>query len=117
MRGKMRRPSGDWLMPRPTIVVARRTPSIARPWKVTVPFLGRSSPEIVRSVVDLPAPLEPMSVTISPCVDRERQALHRGDVAVVDVHVVELEHRSGRCLCVDSVRTSRSLASAPDLPR
>jgi hypothetical protein len=31
-----------------------------------VPSFGALSPEIERSVVDLPAPLEPISVTISP---------------------------------------------------
>ena len=31
-----------------------------------MPVLGGLSPEIERSVVDLPAPLEPISVTISP---------------------------------------------------
>jgi hypothetical protein len=30
---------------------------------------GRSSPMIVLSVVDLPAPFDPMSVTISPLLD------------------------------------------------
>jgi len=34
------------------------------PWKVTVPETARSSPEIVRSVVVLPAPLAPINVTI-----------------------------------------------------
>ena len=32
----------------------------------TVPVRGRSSPEMVLSVVDLPAPLAPIKVTISP---------------------------------------------------
>jgi hypothetical protein len=31
-----------------------------------VPVRGWSNPEMVRSVVDLPAPLPPISVTISP---------------------------------------------------
>jgi hypothetical protein len=31
-----------------------------------VPDEGRTKPEIVLSVVDLPAPLEPISATISP---------------------------------------------------
>ena len=38
----------------------------AAPPSVIVPSRGRSRPEIVRSVVDLPAPFDPMSVTISP---------------------------------------------------
>ena len=36
------------------------------PWNVMIPLPGRSSPEMVRSVVVLPAPLVPMSVTTSP---------------------------------------------------
>jgi len=36
------------------------------PLKVTLPRRGRTVPRIVRSVVVLPAPLLPMSVTISP---------------------------------------------------
>ena len=35
-------------------------------WKRIVPLRAGVSPEIERSVVDLPAPLEPISVTISP---------------------------------------------------
>ena len=36
------------------------------PWNVTLPVSGLSSPEITRSVVDLPAPFAPSSVTIEP---------------------------------------------------
>jgi hypothetical protein len=36
------------------------------PRSLTSPWRGLSWPEIVRSVVDFPAPFEPMSVTISP---------------------------------------------------
>ena len=36
------------------------------PLNLTKPFRGRSKPETVRSVVDLPAPFAPMSETISP---------------------------------------------------
>ena len=65
IRGKIRRPSGDWAIPRRTISSAA-VRSIRLPSNVTCPWRGRSRPEIVRSVVDLPAPLDPMSVTISP---------------------------------------------------
>ena len=41
-------------------------PWISLPSKRIVPFFGEIRPEIVRSVVDLPAPLEPISETISP---------------------------------------------------
>ncbi len=36
------------------------------PFQVMVPEVGRTSPEIVLSVVVLPAPLPPISATISP---------------------------------------------------
>jgi hypothetical protein len=39
---------------------------ISRPSRRTVPVRGLIVPLIVRSVVDLPAPFEPMRVTISP---------------------------------------------------
>jgi hypothetical protein len=42
------------------------TPPISSPSKRTTPSRGGVSPEIERSVVDFPAPLEPISVTISP---------------------------------------------------
>ena len=65
IRGKIRRPSGDWAMPSRTISWAAQR-SIALALEATCPVRGLSSPEIVRSVVDLPAPLEPIRVTISP---------------------------------------------------
>ena len=40
--------------------------AISRPSKRIEPARGGVRPEIERSVVDLPAPLEPISVTISP---------------------------------------------------
>ena len=39
---------------------------ISSPSKRIVPSRARVRPEIERSVVDLPAPLEPISVTTSP---------------------------------------------------
>ena len=39
---------------------------ISSPSKRIEPWRGGVRPEIERSVVDLPAPLEPISVTISP---------------------------------------------------
>ena len=39
---------------------------MSSPSNVTVPALAGVSPEIERSVVDLPAPFEPISVTTSP---------------------------------------------------
>jgi len=52
-------------MPRVTIWCGGR-PSIRLPRNTISPCRGFKSPEIVRSVVDFPAPFEPMSVTISP---------------------------------------------------
>ncbi len=43
-----------------------RSPVISRPSSVIEPALARTSPEIVFSVVVLPAPLAPSSVTIWP---------------------------------------------------
>ena len=39
---------------------------MSSPWKRIVPARGWLRPLIERSVVDLPAPFEPISVTISP---------------------------------------------------
>ena len=65
MRWKHLRPSGDWQIPRRTISCGGRC-SIGWPARRMLPVRGGVSPEIERSVVDLPAPLEPMSVTHSP---------------------------------------------------
>ena len=48
-------------------------------------------PWIERSVVDLPAPFAPISVTISPSRTVERDALDRLDRPVEGVDVLELE--------------------------
>ena len=48
------------------------------PWKDMVPLLGRSSPEMVRSRVVLPAPLGPTTNTDSPLpiwIDRPLRAV------------------------------------------
>ena len=42
------------------------TPTRLSPSKVIVPFLGRRRPATVFRDVDLPAPLAPIKVTISP---------------------------------------------------
>ena len=65
MPGKMPRPSGAWQIP----ISTRRwgaIPVISRPSKVMRPLDTGRTPEIVLRVVVLPAPLAPMSVTISP---------------------------------------------------
>ena len=65
MRGNNRRPSGDWATPRLTIVCADSF-VMSSPWKLIRPRRGWFKPLIERSVVDLPAPFAPSSVTISP---------------------------------------------------
>ena len=47
-------------------------PLILRPSNVIAPRRGDTRPEMARIVVDLPAPFEPISVTISPsCTSSE----------------------------------------------
>ena len=65
MRGNTCRPSGDCEMPIFTISWAGRC-VMSSPRKRIVPVRGWFSPLIERSVVDLPAPFAPISVTISP---------------------------------------------------
>ena len=79
-------------MPSVTIRWAGAT-SIRWPRNTIVPRVGRFRPEIVFSVVVFPAPLPPMSVTISPSSTRQRDALDGLDAAVVDVHTGELKDR------------------------
>ncbi len=65
MRGKIRRPSGAWAIEsREIICVGRLVMSL--PSNVIRPRRARGAPNIVIIVVDLPAPLAPISVTISP---------------------------------------------------
>ena len=64
---KTRRPSGQSAMPRDTILCAG-TPTRLSPSNSIEPVRGRKIPATVFSVVDLPAPLAPMSVTISPAL-------------------------------------------------
>ena len=65
------------------------------PSKTTEPDVTGRTPETVLSVVVLPAPFAPMSVTISPSRDLEADALDRLDAAVVDVQITYLkQHRS-----------------------
>ena len=61
------------------------------PWKTIRPSRGWLRPLIERSVVDLPAPFAPISVTISPVRTVERDTLERLDRPVVRVDVVHLE--------------------------
>ena len=65
----MRRPSGTMAIPRPSRRWAG-TPSSGRPSKATVPVLCCWRPATVRSRVDLPAPLAPITATVSPSATR-----------------------------------------------
>ena len=65
IRAKQWRPSGACEIPRPTIRWAA-SPEISRPPKRIEPLVAGVSPLIARSVVDLPAPFEPIIVTTSP---------------------------------------------------
>ena len=62
--GKTRRFSGTWVSPRAAICSAPSRDVLAP--SVTVPAVGRRSPETDRSSVDLPAPLAPTTATSSP---------------------------------------------------
>ena len=65
------------------------------PMKLDVAGLGLwSRPEMVFRVVDLPAPLAPIRVTISPSFTSKGDALDGVDAAVVDVDVVDFQHGS-----------------------
>ena len=65
MRGKMRRPSGDCAM-RSRAISCVGSAVMSRPSKMIVPSRARGLPKIVIIRVDLPAPLAPISATISP---------------------------------------------------
>ena len=75
MRGNSSRPSGTMEMPSRTISSAPIW-WIAFPLYSMAPRLGFNRPVIVRRMVDLPAPLEPTMVTISPA-RTSRLACHR----------------------------------------
>ena len=63
--GKTRRPSGTSEIPSSVrLYGGRRVISCPRKW--IAPARGKSAPATARSVLDLPAPLAPISVTISP---------------------------------------------------
>jgi hypothetical protein len=65
IRAKMCRPSGAWQMPRATISWGLRS-SIRAPRRRIAPPASPFTPEMVLSVVVLPAPFPPIRVTTSP---------------------------------------------------
>ena len=66
-----------------------------------------TSPDSASSVVDLPAPLAPTSVRISPAFDFEVDALHRFDVAVGDLQAVDVA-AARSCVAPDAASSSSS---------
>ena len=69
---------------------------ISKPSIRTVPVDGLRMPASVRSVVVLPAPLGPISPTISPAADLERQAVD-GDEGPVSARQLLDRDRHGVC--------------------
>ncbi len=65
MPGKTPRPSGDWLIPCCTRSYGGMW-VMSLPSKTTLPARTLRSPEMVFSVVDLPAPFAPIRVAILP---------------------------------------------------
>ena len=65
MPGKMRRPSGDWLMPSGTRSCEGMW-VMSLPSNATVPARTLRSPDSVFIVVVLPAPFAPIRVTTDP---------------------------------------------------
>ena len=59
---------------------------MSSPSSVIAPARARGLPQIVISSVDLPAPLAPIRVTISPLADVEVDAVQRLDGAVEGRH-------------------------------
>src|SRR6185312_2247913 len=66
------------------------------PLTVTVPDVGRSSPIIMRMVVDLPAPFGPRNPGDGPRRDREAEGVHGGGVAVALGELACLDHDRDR---------------------
>lgn len=58
-----------------------------------LPVLGLISPEMVWRVVDFPAPLEPIRVTISPVPHFHVQVLHGVDGPIIDIQIFNGEHQ------------------------
>src|SRR5262249_23483589 len=69
---KSERSSATWARPRLATLCGAR-PAMSRPITRTEPSIASSRPEIVNSVVVLPAPFGPSSATTSPgCTSRSR---------------------------------------------
>ena len=82
------------------------------PSKRIEPLRARGLPQIVIISVVLPAPLAPISVTISPSADVEVDALQRLDLAVEGLDASDLEQRRRHAPTL-----ARSHARRADRPR
>ena len=92
MRGKMRRPSGACASLRRAISwVGRRV--MSRPAKAMLPSRARGLPQMVIISVDLPAPLAPIRVTISPSLTSRSTPLQRHHAAVEGLDAAHREER------------------------
>ena len=89
--GKIPSPPGTWIMPIATRI-SGSVSVIVRPFMRTTPRSGITSPLIVRSKVDLPAPLVPSRASTSPrCTSRlTSKRICTGPYARVEV--VDLQH-------------------------
>ena len=109
MRGKMRRPSATARCP-----AARSRASaccvMSRPSKTIVPARARGLPQMVIISVVLPAPLAPISVTISPGATCKLDAFERLDPPVVGVDGLGPRAAAPSCadLTLDGGRASSS---------
>ena len=68
-----------------------RRPVMSWPSKTTRPLVGRRKPTMVLNAVDLPAPLGPMTLTISPGAHLERDVVQDGHLAVAGRHAFRAE--------------------------
>ena len=68
-------------------------PVTSSPAKKTVPFRTGSRPKMVFMKVDLPAPLGPMMVTISPSSTPYGDPVQDLHLAVARDHIASLQHR------------------------
>ena len=89
--------NGSWMSSGTTAIVRataeRSTVSMGAPHRWTEPELGRSTPVIARSRLDLPAPLGPTSATRSPPPISSVAAIDDAPVPVGDRDVVRREDR------------------------
>ena len=94
------RPSGTCAIPSAMRRGARTRANDARPKRMS-PLWKRTSPEIVLSSVDLPAPFAPTSATVSPSATVERHVTQDGRRAVAGLDVAQRQHHDRRRRAAD----------------